>query len=52
MMGYGNGTTAGYGGMMGGNRPGSGMMGYGNRNGYCGAGASYASSGYGANATP
>jgi hypothetical protein len=51
MMGYGNGT-AGYGGMMGGNWPGNGMMGYGNGNGYCGAGAGYASSSYGVNATP
>ncbi len=51
MMGYGNGASAGYGGMMGGNGPGSGMMGYGNGNGYCGAGAGYTGSGYGANAT-
>ncbi len=52
MMGYGNGTTVRYGGMMGGNWSGKGMMGYGNRNGYCGAGAGYAGSGYGVNATP
>lgn len=51
MMGYGNGATAGYGGMMNGNGPGSGMMG-GNGNGYCGAGAGYNGSGYGVNATP
>lgn len=43
MMGYGNGATTGYGGMMGGNGPG---------NGYCGAGEGYNGSGYGANATP
>ncbi len=35
--------------MMGGSGPGSGMMGYGNGNDYCGAG--YTGSGYGANAT-
>ncbi len=52
MMGYANGTTARYGGMMGGNWSRNGMMGYGNGNGYCGAGVGYAGSGYGVNATP
>ncbi|KCZ71953.1 hypothetical protein ANME2D_02010 [Candidatus Methanoperedens nitroreducens] len=52
MMGYGNGATAGYGGMMGGNGTESGMMGYGNGNDHCGAGGGYAGSGYGVNATP
>ena len=54
MMGYGNGGTADYRGMMGGTWSGNGMMDYSNdgNGNHCGSGASYDGSGYGVNATP